>query len=104
MTDYVPAPRTLPDAGSVLALDGEHLTVTAVKQSWRGNSLIVRVLNIGSKESVGKLTLTFPEHHAAKIYKTDLDENRTGEIPNVGNTVVFTLRPAGLATFEIVME
>jgi len=104
MTDYVHANRNLPDAGSMLAISGDNLMITAVKQSYNGKSLIVRVLNYGDEESVGQLTLTYPARRITKVYKTDLDENRTGEIANVGNSVVFALRRAGLATFEIVMD
>lgn len=104
MTDYVPAERNLPDAGSALALSGDHLEITAVKQSYRGNSLIVRVHNYGDDESLGRLTLTYPGCHVAAVYKTDLDENRTGDVANVGNSIVFALRGAGLQTFEIAME
>ena len=104
MTDYVHASRSLPDAGSMLAISGDNLMITAVKQGYNGKSLIVRLLNYGSEESLGRLTLTYPDRHIAQVYKTDLDENRTGDIANVGNSVVFALRPAGLATFEIVME
>ena len=104
MTDYAPAARTLPDIGSALSLSGSHLTVTAIKQSWKGNSLIIRVLNYGEDEQVGRLTLTFPDRHVTEVYKTDLDENRIGSIANVGNSIVFALRGAGLATFELIME
>ncbi|MBQ7299640.1 MAG: hypothetical protein IJW77_07350 [Clostridia bacterium] len=104
MTDYIPAARTFPDAGSALSLAGDDLMITAVKQSYRGDSLIVRVLNYGDGECVGRLTLSFPDRTVAQVYKTDLDENRTGEIANVGNSIVFALRASGLATFEIVME
>ena len=104
MTDYTPAARNLPDAGSMLSITGDHLEITAVKQSWSGSSLIVRIHNFGKEETVGQLTLTYPGCQIAKVYKTDLDENRTGEVANVGNSVVFALRGAGLQTFEIVME
>lgn len=104
MIDYVHAERTLPDAGSAVALSGDNLMITALKQSYNGKSLIVRVLNYGDGESVGKLTLTYPGLNVAAVYKTDLDEQRTGDIANVGNSVVFALRRAGLATFEIIFE
>jgi alpha-mannosidase len=104
MVDYVPAERTLPDAGSAVSITGANLMITAVKQSWNGKSLVVRVLNYGEDEQVGRLTLTYPGRIVKHVYKTDLDENRTGEIANVGNSVVFALRAAGLATFEIEME
>ena len=64
----------------------------------------VRVHNYGEEESLGRLTLTYPGCHIKAVYKTDLDENRAGDIANVGNSVVFALRPAGLQTFEIEME
>ena len=104
MTDYVPAARNLPDTGAMLSITGEHLEITAVKQGWKEQSLIVRVHNYGEDESLGRLTLTYPGCQIKTVYKTDLDENRTGEIANVGNSVVFALRGAGLQTFEITME
>ena len=104
MTDYVPAARNLPDTGAILSITGEHLEITAVKQGWKEQSLIVRVHNYGEDESLGRLTLTYPGCQIKTVYKTDLDENRTGEIANVGNSVVFALRGAGLQTFEITME
>ena len=94
----------LPDTGAMLSITGEHLEITAVKQGWKEQSLIVRVHNYGEDESLGRLTLTYPGCQIKTVYKTDLDENRTGEIANVGNSVVFALRGAGLQTFEITME
>ena len=104
MVDYVPAPRTLPDAGSALTLTGENLMITAVKQSYRGDSLIVRILNYGDTESTGTLSLSFPGLEVACVYETDLDENRTAEAAYDNGKASFALRQAGLLTLEIVMK
>ena len=99
LADYVSPKIKLPDSASAIRLEQDgKLTVTALKKAFDRNSLIVRVLNIGDRETDGKLSLTFPNLAPKNIYETDLNENR---IRRVGSeSASFTLRARGLITFE----
>lgn len=102
MTDYVAAPRTLPATGASVSLTGENLMITTVKKSFDSDHLTVRVLNYGTEETAGTLALTFPGTAVSTAYETDLNERRLREIPLTNGAIPFTLRKAGLITFEIV--
>ncbi len=104
MTDYQKPTLSLPDAGNAIRLEGEHLMATVIKKAYDRDSLVVRVLNYGTQEAEGKLTLTFPGYRLKAAFETNLDEERRTQLATAEQTVPFCLRASGLMTVELVME
>lgn len=100
LTDYVKSERILPSNGSMFALAGKDLLITAVKNTYYRDTVTVRVLNMGEHDAEGTLRMTFPGLTVKAVYATDLDEKRGEQLAVAENGVTFTLRKAGLATFE----
>lgn len=100
LTDYVKPARFLPAIGSMFTLTGKNLMITAVKNTYHRDTVTVRVLNMGQNDTEGTLTLSFPGLSVKGVYATDLDENRLVQLPVKENRICFSLRKAGLATFE----
>ena len=104
LTDYIPPSRALPALGSMFTLTGDNLLITAVKNTYHRDTVTVRVLNMGQHDTEGSLTLTFPGLSVKAVYATDLDENRLTRLPVENSRISFSLRKAGLATFEFEVE
>ncbi len=103
LTDYVPAKRDLPDAGSAVSVAGAQLEITAIKRAYADDALIVRVHNFGDAEAAGELHIAFPGVTVMEAYAADLDENVIGALPVEDNRISFTLRRAGVLTVKVMI-
>lgn len=100
LTDYKKPELRLPDTGCAVKLTGKNLLITSLKKAYDRNSLIVRVLNLGTEETEGTLEFTLPKNGISGIYETDLDEKRKAKLSADSGKVRFRLRKAGLLTLE----
>ncbi len=104
LRDYVQPKGTLPDVGSAVAVEGEGLVITCLKNAYSREGIIVRVWNMGEDCTAGKLRLTFPGRRLVDAWETNLDEQHEAICAPMDNAVSFTLRPAGIITFLLLSE
>ncbi|MBQ8732230.1 MAG: hypothetical protein IJY82_05315 [Oscillospiraceae bacterium] len=83
----------LPEAASILNLEGESVSVTALKQAEDGQGLVVRLYSYGTETA--NVTVTAP----GTLYRSNMAE-QTGELLGEG-TATFPIRPAQIITLRI---
>jgi alpha-mannosidase len=93
-------PRPLePGALSFLQVDGPNVIVEAWKTAEDGNGTVLRLLEVGGKESAAKLH--FPLLHVDKAWLCNAMEENQKELSTDGASLEISLRPHQIVTLRI---
>ena len=101
VTDDVAHTGSLRSGQPWLMVEGEGLDVTAVKKCEARDNLLVRLVNLGSRESVARIGLPGP---VAEAHLLDLSENRIAPLAVVDGSVSALVRPRQIVTIELALD
>ena len=103
LTDYHVPERVLGAVGTLFAMEGEGLRLTAVRHALAGDALIVRFWNPTDRDITGGIRMTLPGTKPYVCQPVTLEEKPAGAALAVdeSGTAVFTVRAHGLYTVMI---
>ncbi|MCH7790594.1 MAG: hypothetical protein IH940_14305 [Acidobacteria bacterium] len=83
---------------SMLELEGDGLVISALKPSEHGEGIVVRVLNVTTKASIGRLRVGF-DCETASLCR--LDETNPSPLELIANELEFNAPAHGLVTIAL---
>jgi alpha-mannosidase len=95
----------LPASHSFIRIEPDFLHVSAIKKHESKDTLVIRLVNLNSKTTIGRISVDIPHKKIIEAFAVGLDEERKNSLETDEDSWIhISLKPKGLLTIEVVLQ